>query len=351
MPPEGSSHPTSSTPPAALGWNLQWEAKVQAIDDPNGVPGRVIRHDGSSVLVSTSAGTSRAHLRPALPALGVGDWVTIHGEVVHELLDRTSLLQRRDPSTDLSQILAANVDVVGIVCALDRPLSIGRIQRFSAIAWDAGAAPLVILSKTDLVDTTSEIEREIYSSIPGSDIVCTSSASDRGIEDLLDRCSGKTLVLVGESGAGKSTLLNAMAGESAAATGAVRDSDGKGRHTTTARCLYQLPGDCCLIDTPGVREVGLVGDVESVDEGFDDVTSLASSCRFSDCAHATEPGCAVLGAIDEGSLGLDRLVAWRALRAEAASATLRADKAAYRKATRAQGKLYRGASNIKKGRR
>lgn len=351
MRPPNSPEPDPSAPLRALGWNSHWTTKLQSTGDTVGTPGRVLRHDGSSVLVATAEGTSRAHLRPSVPPLAVGDWITLDGEVVQRLLERSSLLQRRDPSSGLGQLLAANVDVVGIVCAMDRPVSIGRIERFSAIAWDAGAAPLVILSKTDLLDDTAEIEREIFSSIPGSEIMCTSSSIDRGIDELLAHCRMKTLVLVGESGAGKSTLLNAMAGESTAATGAVRESDGKGRHTTTARYLHLLPGDCCLIDTPGVREVGLFTDVGTVDEGFDDVTSLAALCRFNDCEHSTEPDCAVRNAIDEGSLDHNRFVAWQALRAEAASAMLRADKAAYRKASRAQGKMYRNAMELRKKQR
>lgn len=345
--------PSSSTPPSSLGWNSQWAIKLHAAEDPDGIPGRILRHDGSSVLVATASGAERAHLRPAVPTLAVGDWVTIGGEVVLELLERSSLLQRRDPSTGLGQPIAANVDVVGIVCALDRPVSIGRIERFSTLAWDAGAVPLVILSKTDLVEDTAEIEREIFSAIPGSDVVCVSSTTDRGVDTLLEECKGRTLVLLGESGAGKSTLLNAMAGGamagvSAAATGAVRASDGKGRHTTTARSLHVLPGGCCLIDTPGMREVGLFTDVGTVDAGFDEVSSLADRCRFTDCDHATEPGCAVRRALDDGSLSVDRFRSWKALRAEAASAELRADKAAYRKASRTQGKIYRSAMDVKR---
>ncbi len=286
-----------------------------------------------------------------MPPLAVGDWITVDGDRVDALIDRKSLLQRRDPGTGLAQPIAANIDIIGIVCGVDRPLSIGRIERFSALAWDAGAAPLVILSKSDLVDDTSQIESQIYSEVPGSDVIAVSASLALGIDELFAQSTGKTLVLVGESGAGKSTLVNAMAGEDAAATGSVRAGDHKGRHTTTSRQLHVLRDDCCLIDTPGVREVGLFTDVDTIDEGFDDVTSLADSCRFNDCNHETEPGCAVLEALADGSLSSDRVDSWRAFRREAASAELRSNQAAYRAEMRRMGKVYRGAMEVKRKRR
>lgn len=286
-----------------------------------------------------------------MPPLAVGDWITVDGDRIDALIDRKSLLQRRDPGTGLAQPIAANIDIIGIVCGVDRPLSIGRIERFSALAWDAGAAPLVILSKSDLVDDTSQIESQIYSEVPGSDVIAVSASLALGIDELFAQSTGKTLVLVGESGAGKSTLVNAMAGEDAAATGSVRAGDHKGRHTTTSRQLHVLRDDCCLIDTPGVREVGLFTDVDTIDEGFDDVTSLADSCRFNDCNHETEPGCAVLEALADGSLSSDRVDSWRAFRREAASAELRSNQAAYRAEMRRMGKVYRGAMEVKRKRR
>ncbi|MDW3177306.1 MAG: ribosome small subunit-dependent GTPase A [Acidimicrobiia bacterium] len=338
--------------PRALGWTDRWQADFELLDrTETTTPARVLRHDGASVLVA-SQGTARSvPLRPAVPPLAVGDWITVDGDRVDALIDRKSLLQRRDPGTGLAQPIAANIDIIGIVCGVDRPLSIGRIERFSALAWDAGATPLVILSKSDLVDDTSQIESQIYSEVPGSDVIAVSASLALGIDELFAQSTGKTLVLVGESGAGKSTLVNAMAGEDAAATGSVRAGDHKGRHTTTSRQLHVLRDDCCLIDTPGVREVGLFTDVDTIDEGFDDVTSLADSCRFNDCNHETEPGCAVLEALADGSLSSDRVDSWRAFRREAASAELRSNQAAYRAEMRRMGKVYRGAMEVKRKRR
>lgn len=281
----------------------------------------------------------------------MGDWVSVDDDVVDALLERSSLLQRRDPTTGLAQPIAANVDIVGIVCGLDRPLSIGRIERFSTLAWDAGATPLVILSKADLAEETESFEAEVFRSIPGTDVLAVSSNHAVGIDELRSLGRGKTLVLVGESGAGKSTLVNALAGTQAAATGAVREGDSKGRHTTTARALHVLEGQCCLIDTPGVREVGLFTDVDTVEESFVDIADLATGCRFGDCAHETEPGCAVLAAIEDETLATERLESWRSLRREAASAELRANRAAYRQETRRLGKMYRNAMDHKQNRR
>ena len=347
-----TSFSSSPSTLADLGWNDRLAAQHAMLEGPpDQPPGRVLRHDGASILVARDRSVGRAHLRPALPPVAVGDWVTLDGEVVRELIPRTSLLQRRDPSTGLSQPLAANIDIVGIVCGLDRPLSLGRIERFSTLAWDAGATPLVILSKSDLVDTTAEFESDIHSGIPGTDVAAVSSVHEVGVADLLSICTGKTLVLVGESGAGKSTLLNSMLGREAAQTGAVRGGDQKGRHTTTSRELHVLGDGCCLIDTPGVREVGIYTDVGTVDESFGDIAELATQCRFNDCNHATEPGCAVLVALETGDLAEGRVTSWRSLRKEALSAELRADRAAHRKASRSLGKLYRNAQTIKGQRR
>ena len=337
---------------ADLGWTDRLAAQHAMLESqPDHPPGRVLRHDGASVVVGLDGGVGRAHLRPAMPPVTVGDWVTLEGEVVRELIPRTSLLQRRDPSTGLSQPLAANIDIVGIVCGIDRPLSLGRIERFSTLAWDAGASPLVILSKSDLVDTTDVLESEIYSTLPGTDVVSVSSVHEVGVANLLTICLGKTLVLVGESGAGKSTLLNAMLGHEVAQMGTVRKGDRKGRHTTTSRELHILGDGCCLIDTPGVREVGIFTDAVTVDEAFGDIAELATQCRFNDCSHNTEPGCAVLEALEGGELAEERVTSWRALRKEAESAELRSDEAAYRKASRSLGKVYRNAQAIKDQRR
>ena len=273
---------------------------------------------------------------------------TLLGPCPVELLPRASLLQRRDPSTDESQPIAANVDVVGIVCGLDRPIAPGRIQRFTSLAWDAGAAPLVILSKADLVESTEEIENDLLRQDPAAEIISVSSATTDGVSVLLERCANQTLVLVGESGAGKSALLNALAGRELSATGGVRAGDSKGRHTTTARQLFVLEGNCRLIDTPGVREVGIHTDVDTIDDGFSDIRDLAALCHFNDCGHSNEPGCEVLNALADGRLDKSRMTAWEQLRREAAWAEIRTDPAAQHRADRKLGRVIRDTKRAKR---
>ncbi len=308
----------------------------------------MLRHDGHTVLVGTDRGAVHVSLRPSTPKLAVGDWIVVaNDDVVVDMLPRASLLQRRDPSTGSSQPIAANVDIVGIVCGLDRPVSTGKVQRFTALAWDAGAIPLVILTKADLIDSTREAEDELLGQDPALDIVAVSAATSDGVLDLLERCARKTLVLVGESGAGKSTLLNALAGRELNDTGDVRSGDHKGRHTTTARQLFLLAGNCCLIDTPGVREVGVWTDVATIDDGFTDIAELALDCRFRDCGHDGEPGCEVRAAIDDGRLADARLQSWNQLRREAAWAERRADPAAQRQVGKQLNRVYRDAMAAK----
>jgi ribosome biogenesis GTPase len=259
------------------------------------------------------------------------------------LLERASLLQRRDPTSGGAQLIAANLDRVGIVCGLDRPVSEGRIQRMVVQIWDSGATPLVVLTKTDLLADVTEAEDVVATATPGVDLLTISSVTGEGLDAVREAVAGRTVAFVGESGAGKSTLLNALAGEDLAATGAVRASDHKGRHTTTARELHVLPDDIRLIDTPGIREMGLWTDVDIVDEVFVDIGDLAQRCRFRDCGHDGEPGCAVRAALESGRLSSERFASWDSLRREAAAAELRADPYARHRAERRWGKIAREA--------
>jgi ribosome biogenesis GTPase len=314
-----------------LGWSDRWAALLGE-HGPDATPARVLRHDGVAVQVATPDGERVVKLRRGVPPITVGDWLAIEGESVTALLERASLLRRRAAGGDDHQLLAANVDLVLLVCGLDRPVAAGRIQRGEALAWDAGAHPLLVLTKADLVDA-DEVEATVArvdEHHPGLEHVVVASPTNLGIDDLRARLAGHTSVLLGESGAGKSSLVNAVLDTEAAVVGEVRAGDRKGRHTTTNRQLHRLPGGGVIIDSPGIREVGLAGDEEAVDATFADIDELGEECHFADCGHAGEPGCAIALAIDAGELSPERLAAYLELRKEAASAVRRADEHARR---------------------
>jgi ribosome biogenesis GTPase len=343
---------------ARYGWDQQWaqlyrdwagDPSVVDAVDPH--PGRVVRHDGAGLLVATDHGTVRAMFGPAVePPPVVGDWVVLDatGHPV-ATLERASLLRRRAAGGEREQALVANVDVVLVVCGLDRPVRKGRIQRTVAIAIDAGAESLVVLTKADKVDPASAAVAEalVHEVDPDLEVVTLSARSGWGVVDLLAHVGRRTVALIGESGAGKSTLVNALMEVEVEAEGAVREGDAKGRHTTTHRELHVLAGGGILVDTPGIREVGTWTDPDAVAETFPDIEELAASCRFRDCAHDAEPACAVRAAVETGELAADRFERWRSLEAEAAATEARADVVEQRRKARQFGRMARDAQRVK----
>jgi len=305
-------------------------------------PGRVVRHDGVAVLVATSSGT---HQRPVMASVApvpvVGDWVMVTDDAVLATLERRSLLRRRDPMRDVEQPIVANIDTVLVVCGLDRPVKPGRTQRAVALAGDAGAEPIVVLTKADRSDDAKGEAGRVEGATMGVEVLICSALTGEGIVGLRERCADRTLVLIGESGAGKSRLANVLVGDDVAAVGAVRKGDAKGRHTTTARQLHVLPSGGVLIDTPGIRSIGLWTDAAAVSVAFDDIETLALDCRFSDCAHTGEPGCAVQASVDRGDLPPDRLATWHILTAEADASEIRAEESAQRAAAGRPGRRGR----------
>ena len=341
------------------GWDQRWSERFDAwratasselVAAPTA--GRVVRHDGAGLIVATPSGPVRAMFGPTVdPAPVVGDWVVLDA-VPNPLstLPRDSLRRRRAAGKhEREQPLVANVDVVLVVCGLDRPVRSGRIQRTVAIAVDAGAESLVVLTKADKVEPAvaaeaAEAAREVD---PSLEVITLSAKGGWGVDDLLARIGHRTVALIGESGAGKSTLVNALMAGEVAAEGEVREGDAKGRHTTTHRELHPLEAGGILVDTPGIREVGVWTDTDTVVEAFPEIDELAESCRFRDCAHGNEPGCAVLAAVADGTLPVERLEAWRALDDEAASIELRADQVEYRRKSRQQGRMARDVQRAK----
>jgi len=280
----------------------------------------------------------------------VGDWVGVEQRIIHRRLDRRGAVSRAAAGRVVDeQVLAANVDTIFLVTALDADLSARRLERYLTIVWDAGAVPVVLLNKADLHgDAQSEANR-LRTRLPAVDVVVMSALQQEGLDALAPYLApAQTVALLGSSGVGKSTIVNRLLGADILKVGAISNAVGKGRHTTTSRQLIELPGGALLIDTPGMRELQPWGDESSVDGAFDDIVSLAGSCRFADCAHVAEPGCAVREAVDEGRLDADRLENYRRLGREAAfearkrdAGAAAAEKRRWKQIHQAQKKLYR----------
>jgi ribosome biogenesis GTPase len=334
-----------------LGWDDEWETELRAVA-PIAEPGRVLLHHGAGLVLGLEDGTQTVMLTRRLdPEPTVGDWVAVvDGEAI-TVLPRRSLLRRRAVHGDGEQQLAANVDRVLLVCGLDRPVKDGRIQRGTALAHDAGAEPVVVLTKAargnhEAVDAAGAAE-EVRAGNPGVHVVVTSVKEGVGVTELLELVAGCTVALLGESGAGKSSIVNALLGADTVEVGAVRGGDAKGRHTTTTREVHLLAGNGVLIDSPGIREVGLVGEVDAVEETFPEVAEVAESCRFSDCGHESEPGCAVALAVASGELDPVRVGRWKALVAETEAAQLLARPDGARRAGKKFARIAKDAQRRK----
>jgi ribosome biogenesis GTPase len=314
---------------------------------------RLARVDRSAYDVLTDDGHRRLPALPAprepLEAPTVGDWLAVTDTEVRAVLPHRTLLARGASSgTSTAQPLAANVDVVLICAGLIGAPPVRRIERLLTLSWESGATPVVVLTKADLCDDPDAAVRAVLPHAPGADVV-TVSASTGDLAALASYVTdGTTLALLGSSGAGKSTIVNALAGTEVMATGQVRQVDGKGRHVTSHRELIVLPNRAVVVDTPGLRGVALYAAEEGLSRAFAEVEELASACRFADCRHDGEPGCAITASIEAGDLAQVRLDSWRKLQRELAFQARRTDvrlqaqeRAKWKKISKQQRDFYR----------
>lgn len=336
--------PDRADPDPALGWRPPLDEAWRAIGSP-GRPGRVARIDrGWSTVLRSAGDAAPFRVRNIGADVAVGDWVVVSadGERVEHVLERTSAFVRRasfEGARFEADTIAANIDTVFLVHACGAPPNQRRLERELVLAFDSGAEPIVLLTKADLVDDPDRHRAELAEVALGVPVLVVSGRTGAGLDDVRAAGGpGRTLAFLGASGVGKSTLVNTLVGRDVQATTDVREGDQRGRHTTVAAELVPLPGGGWLLDTPGVRAVSLWLSGDGIERAFADVFDLMDHCRFRDCKHDREPGCAVRAAIDAGTLdparfaSLERLVAEEAaLEAEQRAWERRADRRGHRR--------------------
>ncbi|OOZ40438.1 ribosome small subunit-dependent GTPase A [Solemya pervernicosa gill symbiont] len=312
---------------AQLGWQPFFQQQISLEEWEPSIFARVASYQRSQISLFTVDGQRTLSVTPNLPPITVGDWLLLGSDgSFQRLLERRSLFSRKAAGSKVErQLIAANIDTLFIVTSLNQDFSLSRIERYLSLAKQNDVEAVVVLSKSDLCDDVDNYRDQVEALDPLLSVVTVNSLDHSSTATLESWCgSGQTVALLGSSGVGKSTLINTLSGTTTQATASIREDDSKGRHTTTGRSLHLLNSGGLLLDTPGMRELQLVDCEEGVEETFAELHTLAQQCRFSDCQHHSEPGCAIQATIDAGSIDARRLSSYQKLLREQAfnSATL-----------------------------
>lgn len=337
-----------------IGWQSFFQQQLTLTDLEHYNCARVIEHHRSEFVLQSESNKIKLVITPALPEMTVGDWVLIdaNGHFV-KLLERKSLLSRKAAGTKVyEQYIAANIDTLFIVCSLNDDFNLSRIERYLSIAHEAEIEPVVVLTKQDLCTDWCSLKEQVQQLDPLLAVETVIGTDLNSVTPLLNWCKpGKTLSFLGSSGVGKSTLVNTLLGSELQKTSGIREDDAKGRHTTTSRSIHFMENGCILLDTPGMRELQIANCESGVSQTFADIESLISQCRFANCQHQNEPGCAVRIAIEQGDLDPRRLSNYEKLLNEQArnSASLHEKRAKDKALSKMYKRVQTGKRHEKKG--
>lgn len=339
-----------------LGWQPVFQQQLTLEDLEQTRIGRILAHHRSGYNVQTEQGDIHLPMHHAMPPMTVGDWLLLDlNQQFVRLLERSSLFSRKAAGSKVAeQFIAANVDTLFIVSSLNNDFNLSRIERYLALARETGVEPVIVLTKQDLCDDHDKIRAEVQRLNPLLMVETVNGLDPTSCDVLNNWCgTGKTVAFMGSSGVGKSTLVNTLMGDDIQQTGGIREDDSKGRHTTTSRSLHFMPSGAILIDTPGMRELQIADCEAGLNALFADIDRLAEQCRFSDCQHQSEPGCAVLQAIDSGELDPRRVKNYFKLLREQARNSESLNKQRERAKSKQLGRHYKSVQSesrlLKKG--